>query len=73
MNTKYNLFYIPLAIISIIVLILHKVGPLEGKLRLIGLALFILLCGSLIVFNRDSKGKVFGAIIYLVLGLVVFL
>jgi hypothetical protein len=73
LNKKYNWFYIPLAIISIIVLILHMTGPLEGQLGVVGFALFTVLCVSIIVFNKDSKGNIFGAILYFIFGLVAFL
>ncbi|WP_046181323.1 hypothetical protein [Domibacillus tundrae] len=73
MNTKYNWFYIPLAVISIIVLTLHKAGPLEGQLRPVGFALFTLLCVSFIVFNKNSRGKIIGAILYFIFGIVAFL
>jgi hypothetical protein len=73
MNSRYNRFYITLTIISIIVLILHKIGPFAGQLRLVGFALFTMLCVALILGNRKSKGKVLVAIFYFLFGLVILL
>ncbi|MCM3575351.1 hypothetical protein M3172_19305 [Mesobacillus subterraneus] len=73
MNSRYNRFYIPLAIISIIVLILHKIGPFAGQLRLVGFALFAVLCVALVIENRRSKGKALAAFLYFLFGLVILI
>ncbi|MBT2641487.1 hypothetical protein J7I80_04565 [Bacillus sp. ISL-41] len=73
MNPRYNRFYIPLAIFSIIVLILHKIGPFSGQLRLVGFALFTILCVALVTENRRSKGKALAAIFYFLFGLVILI
>ena len=73
MNSRYNRFYIPLTIISIIVLMLHKIGPLAGQLRLVGFALFTILCIALVIENRRSKGKALAAIFYFLFGLVILI
>jgi hypothetical protein len=73
LNSKYNWVYIPLTVISITVLILHKVGPYAGQLRHIAFALFTILCLALLMQNKNSKGKIFGAILYFIIGLIVFL
>jgi hypothetical protein len=73
MNSRYNKFYIPLTIISIIVLMLHKIGPFAGQLRLVGFALFTVLCVALVFENWRSKGKALVAIFYFLFGLVIFI
>lgn len=73
MNPRYNKFYIPLTIISIIVLMLHKIGPFAGQLRLVGFAIFTILCVALVLENRKSKGKAFMAIFYFLFGLVILI
>jgi hypothetical protein len=73
MNSRYNRFYIPLAIISIIVLILHKIGSFAGQLRLVGFALFTILCVALVIENKRSKGKALAAIFYCLFGLAILI
>jgi hypothetical protein len=72
-DLKYNWDYIPLTLISITVLILQKVGPYAGQLRDIAFALFTILCLALIMQNKNSKWKIFEAILYFIIGLFVFL
>ena len=73
MNTKYNWFYIPLTVISILVLMLQKAGLFAGQLRPVGFTLFTILCVVFVIENRRSKGKALGAILYFMFGLVVLL
>lgn len=72
MKPTYNKVYIPLTIIAIIVLILQKFGPLAGQLRLVGFTLFTILCATLVIENRRTKGKVFAAIVYFFFGFVMY-
>jgi hypothetical protein len=73
MKAKSNLFYIPLAVISFIVLLLDKAGPFVGQLRIVGFVLFTILCVGLIIHNKGSKAKILGVIIfYLILGVANF-
>jgi hypothetical protein len=72
MKSPYNKIYIPLTIIAIIVLILHKIGPLAGQLRLVGFALFTILCAVLFIENRRTKGKALAAIVYFLFGFFMF-
>ncbi|QIZ08961.1 hypothetical protein HFZ78_21525 [Priestia megaterium] len=73
MNKENKWFYISLTIISTIVLILEKAGPFADKLRFVGFALFTIFCVAIIIENKNSKGKIFGAILYFLFGLVVLL
>jgi hypothetical protein len=72
MKSPYNKVYIPLTIIAIIVLILHKTGPLAGQLRLFGFALFTILCAALVIENRRTKGKAVAAVVYFLFGFFMF-
>ncbi|MGD6858003.1 hypothetical protein ACQCVO_23485 [Bacillus infantis] len=72
MKSPYNKVYIPLTIIAILVLILHKIGPLAGQLRLIGFSLFTILCAALVIENRRTKGKALAAIVYFLFGFVLY-
>ena len=73
MIKKYNWFYIPVTVLSIVLLLLEKTGPFVGKLRFLGFALFTLLCVALVVENKHSKGKILGAILYFLCGVVTLL
>ena len=64
MDKKYKRFYVFLAITAFIVLFLHKIGPYEGQLRLVGFILFTILCIGLAVENKESKAKMIGVIIF---------
>jgi hypothetical protein len=72
-NKKNNWFYISLTVISITILTLEQAGPFADKLRFVGIALFTIFCGAIIIENKNSKGKIFGAILYLLFGLVVYI
>ncbi|PLR70688.1 hypothetical protein [Bacillus sp. UMB0728] len=72
MKSPYNKVYIPLTIIAIIVLILHKTGPLAGQLKLVGFTLFTMLCAVLVIENRRTKGRAVAAIVYFLFGLVLY-
>ncbi|WP_163100700.1 hypothetical protein [Peribacillus alkalitolerans] len=73
MNNKYNWFYIPITVISIIVLMLQKAGPFTGRLTYVAFALFTILCVVLTIENKDSKGKMFGVILFFLFMFVVLL
>ncbi|RHW43399.1 hypothetical protein D1B31_01685 [Neobacillus notoginsengisoli] len=74
LKKENNWFFIPLALISILVLTLNRTGPLEGHLRPVGFILFIILCISLIVICRHSKWKIAVILLYFIFfGLIPFL
>ena len=64
MDKKYKRFYVFLTITVFFVLFLHKIGPYEGQLRLVGFILFTILCIGLAVENKESKAKMIGVIIF---------
>lgn len=67
-------FYISLAILSIIVLFLHKFGPLEGQASFIGWLLFTTLCIAIAFEKRHSKLQLlFVGSFYLVYGIGIYL
>ncbi len=69
-----NWFFVPLALITILVLIMNRTGPLEGQLRPVGFLLFAILCISLTVICRHSKIKITGILLYFIFfGLIPFL
>ncbi|ALC88903.1 hypothetical protein AM500_03125 [Bacillus sp. FJAT-18017] len=74
LKKENNWFFVPLALISILVLTMNRTGPLEGHLRPVGFILFTILCISLIVICRHSKWKITGILLYFIFfGLIPFL
>ncbi|OCA90197.1 hypothetical protein F7984_03650 [Pradoshia sp. D12] len=70
MSLLQKWFYWLLAFISIIVFLLHNMGPYTGQLRLIAYILFTILCAALLIKSRESKAKIAGIIVfYLVIGI----
>ncbi len=68
-----NWFFVHLTLFSILVLIMNRMGPLEGQLRTVGFILFTILCISIIKICRNSKWKIMGVLLYFIFfGLIPF-
>jgi hypothetical protein len=55
-------------LIAITLQVLDRNGTFSGKLRLIGLALFTIICIAFAIENRHSKWKIIGLLLYFLFG-----
>lgn len=69
----FNKYYIGLAVLGIIILLLDLIGPFNDRMEHIAFFFFSLLCLVMLIDMRKSIGKIIGIVLFFIFGLYFYL